>query len=67
VSWGRASSIRCPPGADLYLLKSVPADWPDREATSILQRCAEAARPAGRVVILNGVSPDDDKGPAPIS
>ena len=50
-----------PAGADLYLLKSVLADWPDREAGLILKRCAEAARPSGRVVLLNGVSPDDDK------
>jgi len=48
-----------PAGADLYLLKNVLADWPDREATAILTRCAEAARPAGRVVILGGVSPGD--------
>ena len=46
-----------PSGADVYLLKSVLADWPDPEATRILRRCAEAARPAGRVVVLNGVSP----------
>jgi SAM-dependent methyltransferase len=54
-----------PPGADLYLLKSVLCDWPDREATDILRRCAEAARPAGRVVVLNGVSPDEDGAPDP--
>lgn len=54
-----------PSGADLYLLKSVLGDWPDREAAAILARCAEAARPDGRVVILNGVSPDSDTGPAP--
>jgi hypothetical protein len=53
-----------PAGADLYLLKSVLSDWPDREAVAILRRCAEAARPAGRVVLLNGVSPDDN-GPSP--
>jgi 2,7-dihydroxy-5-methyl-1-naphthoate 7-O-methyltransferase len=47
-----------PGGADLYLLTSVLADWPDREAVAILRRCAEAARPAGRVVVLSGVSPD---------
>jgi hypothetical protein len=29
-------------------------DWPDREAIAILRRCAEAARPAGRVVVLKG-------------
>ena len=48
-----------PAGADLYLLKKVLNDWPDREATAILSRCAEAARPAGRVVVLGSVSPDD--------
>jgi len=54
-----------PAGADVYLLKSVLGDWPDPEATRILQRCAEAARPAGRVVVLNGVSPDSTDGPSP--
>ena len=41
------------------LLKSVLNDWPDREATAILRRCAEAARPTGRAVVLGGVAPDD--------
>src|SRR5262249_13982632 len=54
-----------PQGADLYLMKNVLADWPDREATILLKRCAEAARPTGRVVILGGVSPDDPSGPSP--
>jgi SAM-dependent methyltransferase len=48
-----------PPGADLYLLRGVINDWPDREAIAILSRCAEAARPAGRVVVLKSVGPDD--------
>lgn len=48
-----------PAGADLYLLRGILNDWPDREATAILRRCAEAARPAGRVVVLKGVGPDD--------
>src|SRR5262249_44539534 len=52
-----------PAGADLYLLKSVLGDWPDREALAILRRCALAARPAGRIVLLNGVSPDEGGGP----
>ncbi|MBI1788004.1 MAG: hydroxyneurosporene methyltransferase [Acidobacteria bacterium] len=47
-----------PAGADLYLLRGVLNDWPDREATAILSRCAEAARPGGRVVVLKGVGPD---------
>jgi hypothetical protein len=48
-----------PAGADLYLLKSILNDWPDRQAQLILSRCAEAARPNGRVMILGGVTPDD--------
>ena len=54
-----------PAGADLYLLKNVLADWPDREALALLQRCGEAARPAGRVVVLGGVSPDEAGVPSP--
>jgi len=54
-----------PAGADLYLLKNLLADWPDREAMAILRRCAEAARPAGRVVVLGGVSPDEGGAPSP--
>ncbi|HEX5415399.1 MAG TPA: methyltransferase [Chloroflexota bacterium] len=54
-----------PAGADLYVLKNLLADWPDREARTILRRCAEAARPNGRVVVLGGVSPDDPRGPSP--
>ena len=54
-----------PAGADLYLLKSVLSDWPDREAIAILRRCAEAARPSGRILVLNGVSPDEKGEPSP--
>ena len=52
-----------PADADLYLLKNVLADWPDREAAAILRRCAEAARPAGRVVLLGGVALGEVAGP----
>jgi 2,7-dihydroxy-5-methyl-1-naphthoate 7-O-methyltransferase len=52
-----------PAGADLYLLKSILNDWPDREAKAILSRCAEAARPSGRIVILGGVSPGERADP----
>lgn len=48
-----------PAGADVYLLKKVLNDWPDAETVAILRRCAEAARPGGRVVVLGGVSPDN--------
>jgi hypothetical protein len=47
-----------PAGADLYLVKNVLNDWPDRETGMILRRCAEAARPGGRVVVMGGVGPD---------
>jgi 2,7-dihydroxy-5-methyl-1-naphthoate 7-O-methyltransferase len=47
-----------PAGADLYLLRSVLNDWPPEETAAILRRCAEAARPSGRVVVLGGVVPD---------
>ncbi|SPF31504.1 Hydroxyneurosporene-O-methyltransferase [Candidatus Sulfopaludibacter sp. SbA4] len=45
-----------PGGGDLYLLKNLLGDWPDSEAKAILRRCAEAAHPAGRVVVLGGVT-----------
>jgi 2,7-dihydroxy-5-methyl-1-naphthoate 7-O-methyltransferase len=53
-----------PAGRDLYILKSVLHDWPDREATAILKRCAEAARPSGRVVVFTGTGPGEDASPA---
>jgi len=52
-----------PAGGDLYLLKNVLADWPDAEASMILRRCAEAAQPSGRVVILGGISPGEAADP----
>ena len=53
-----------PAGADLYLLKSVLNDWPNREVTAILRRCAEAARPSsGRVVVFNTTGPGEAAPP----
>jgi 2,7-dihydroxy-5-methyl-1-naphthoate 7-O-methyltransferase len=48
-----------PAGADVYLLRKVLNDWPDREQVAILRRCAEAAAPNGRVVVLGGVTEAD--------
>jgi hypothetical protein len=48
-----------PAGADVYVLKGILNDWPDHDAAAILRRCAEAARPNGRVVILGGVVHDN--------
>jgi SAM-dependent methyltransferase len=52
-----------PFGADLYILKSVLGDWPDDRATAILKRCAEAARPAGRVVVFTNAGPGEEASP----
>ncbi len=48
-----------PAGGDVYLLKSVLNDWPDRETVAILRRCEEALAPGGRIVVMGGVAPDD--------
>jgi hypothetical protein len=47
------------PAGDLYVLKSVLNDWPDEPTVAILRRCAEAARPDGRIAVLGGVAADD--------
>jgi hypothetical protein len=49
-----------PRGGDAYVVSSVIDDWPDREATAILRRCAEAAAPARRVIVV-GEGIDDDR------
>ena len=48
-----------PPGADLYLLRSVLNDWPDAETDALLANVANAAKPNGRVVVIGGVRADD--------
>lgn len=50
-----------PTGGDAYVLRHVLHDWGDEEALRILRRCAEAAGPRGRVVVIesHGVSGDD--------
>jgi hypothetical protein len=48
-----------PAGADLYVLSKVLNDWPDEPTVAILRRCAEAARPDGRIAVLGGVAADD--------
>src|SRR5258708_12363823 len=41
------------PEADIYLLKSVLHDWNDEEAVRILNRCRQAMRRGGRVVVID--------------
>jgi len=59
TSVGQSFFDPLPAGADLYLLRGILNDWPDDKAQAILQRCAEAARPEGRVVVLKSVGPDE--------
>jgi SAM-dependent methyltransferase len=55
-----------PRGADVYYLKNIINDWPDKDTMALLKRCAEAARPNGRVILLSGVSPDGTRSPLTI-
>jgi 2,7-dihydroxy-5-methyl-1-naphthoate 7-O-methyltransferase len=63
---GQSFFAALPAGADVYVLKNVLNDWPDEPTVAILRRCAEAAPPAGTVVVLGGVSPDEAPRPLAI-
>ena len=41
-----------PAGADVYLLSNILMDWNDTSAVKILTRCAEAAAPNGKVLVI---------------
>jgi hypothetical protein len=47
-----------PPGADLYLLKSVIHGWDDERATVILRNCARNAAKHGRILLVEHLLPD---------
>ena len=44
-----------PKNGDVYMLSKILHDWGDDEAEAVLRRCAEAAGPGGRVLILEMV------------
>src|SRR4051794_3267742 len=46
-----------PAGAGGYILSRVLPDWSDDDARRILRNCAEAARPAGKVLIVEDIEP----------
>jgi len=48
------------PGADAYLLSLVLHDWDDDSSTAILRRCAEAAGPTGRVLVIESIGDGED-------
>ena len=49
-----------PAGADVYVLSQILHDWDDEESVAIMRRCAEAAGPDGRVLVVERVLVDDD-------
>lgn len=49
-----------PAGGDVYLLAHVIHDWGDAAARRILENCAAAMRPGGRVLLVENVLPADD-------
>jgi SAM-dependent methyltransferase len=58
---GRSFFEPLPPGADVYVLNIVLHDWPDADAISILERCADAAPPTGRILVIESLrSPRGD-------
>jgi hypothetical protein len=44
-----------PAGADAYVLCDILHDWDDEHAHRILARCAEAAHPTGRILVIEPV------------
>ncbi len=46
-----------PPGADLYVLKSIIHDWPDERAAEILASCRRAIPPDGRLLVVERIVP----------
>jgi 2,7-dihydroxy-5-methyl-1-naphthoate 7-O-methyltransferase len=56
-----------PSEADVYLVSGIVNDWPDDEVVTILTRCREAVRDGGAIVVMGGVAPESDDGPAGIT
>lgn len=52
-----------PPGADMYLLKSIVHDWDDERAGTILQTCARAMLSTSRLVLLERKLPERIESP----
>ena len=40
------------PEADIYLLKHILHDWNDEQGVRILERCRQAMRPGGRIIVI---------------
>jgi SAM-dependent methyltransferase len=53
-----------PEGADLHLLKQIVHDWDDEQATQLLRNCHRALGPAGKLLLVEMVLPEDNR-PSP--
>jgi hypothetical protein len=53
--------VEVPAGHDLYLVKHVLHNWDDGRAQALLQRCAAAMAPGGRVAAIETVLAPDDR------
>jgi orsellinic acid C2-O-methyltransferase len=47
-----------PPGADVYMLKSVIHDWPDDRAITILRACRRAMQPDAKLLLVERMMPE---------
>jgi hypothetical protein len=52
-----------PTDGDVYVLSRIIHDWSDRDATAILRRCAQAAGPAGRVLVIEQLVAGNETSP----
>jgi hypothetical protein len=48
-----------PATGDVFLLSNVLHDWDDDRATRILRNCRAAGRPGSRLLLVEGIVPED--------
>ena len=74
--YGVADRLQCVPGnmfadpvppCDVCLLSNILHDWDEPECRTLVQRCAGALNPAGRLLIHDVLLNDDHSGPLPIA
>ncbi len=74
--YGVADRLECVPGnmfadpvpaCDVCLLSNILHDWDEPECRTLVQRCASALNPGGRLLIHDVLLNDDHSGPLPIA
>jgi len=51
-----------PLAADVYFMKSILHDWPDKHSIKILRALLPAMKPGARVILCEGIAPPIDGG-----